>query len=143
MNSSSHALDPNDESMDEVVDDPEFEKWLEEQNPLNKVRIIQNTTNFSNDVIKYIKQFVNLLLAPEIDRFKQTPLDLGVRIIYESERDNEFFDNGLLGSYIPAMYYLNKDDLVIVEKAFVRIIIPNSRISFPLLSINSLLRFAD
>ena len=112
MNSqNSQAPEPNDESMDNFDNDPEFETWLVEENPLNKVRIIQNTTGFTNDEIEYIMGFVNPLLVPEIDRFKETPLDLGVRIIYESERDNEFLDNNCLGSYIQEMYYLNKDDL--------------------------------
>ena len=133
MNSkSSQASDPNHESMDYVDDDPEFERWLEEQNPLNKVRIIQNTTGFINDEVKYIMQFVNPLLVPEVDR-----------VIYESERDNEFLDNNCLGSYIPAMYYLNKDDLLIVEKAIVSIIMPDSNISFPLYSNYSTLRYAE
>lgn len=57
--------------MDHIDDDSKFEKWLVEQNPLNKVRIIQNTTDFTNDEIEYIMQFVNPTLIPEIDRFKE------------------------------------------------------------------------
>lgn len=144
MNSeSSQASDPNYESMDYVDDDPEFERWLEERNPLNKVRIIQNTSDFTNDEIKYIMRFVDPLLEPEIDRFMETPLDLGIRVIYESERDNEFLDNNCLGSYIPKMYYLNKDDLVIVEKAIISIILPDCNTSFPLPSNYPVLRYAE
>ena len=41
------------------------------------------------------------------------------------------------------MYYLNKDDLLIVENKIVSIIMPDSNISFPLYSNYSALRYAE
>jgi hypothetical protein len=111
---------------------------------IEKLRIIQNTTEFTNDKIKYIIQLVDPLLVPEFDSFKLTPLNLRIRIIYESQRDNEFLDNNCLGSYIPERFYINKHGFRCVEKAIISIILPDpTSIKFPSYSNFATIEYAE
>jgi hypothetical protein len=117
-------------------DGVDSDEWLEEEeeDPY-KLRIIQNTTDISNDIIEYIFEIVNPLYETEEYGPTKLPLqDLVVRIIYESERDDEFLDNGVLGSYSPQMHYLNQDGLEIVEKPIITVIVPDRNTTFPLYS---------
>ena len=110
-----------------------------------QVRIIQNTTDFTNEQIKYIMTFVNPLLGSKIDPYLETPLDIVVRVLYESERDNEFGDDNCLGHYYPWKGYLNKDGLPIFEKPRISIIIPKAEddIKFPLYSDTESIKYCD
>jgi hypothetical protein len=109
-------------------------EWLEEEDE-PKLRIIQNTTDIPNNTIEYIFELVNPLYETEEYGPTKLPLqDLVVRIIYESERDDEFLDNGVLGSYLPQMHYLNQDGLEIVEKPIITVIVPDRNTTFPLYS---------
>jgi hypothetical protein len=57
-------------------------------------RIIQNGTDIPNSKIREIIRFVNPLPP-------NTPLDINVRVIYESQCDKEYHDDNITGSYIP------------------------------------------
>jgi hypothetical protein len=96
-------------------------------------RIIQNTTDIPDDTIRYIFQFVDPLYESKIYGIMKMPLkNLVVRILYESESDNEFKDDKYDGSYIPGIYWKNGDGLTIIEKPIISIILPDRNTSFPL-----------
>jgi len=108
----------------------------------NKARIIQNTTHFTNDQIKYMIDFVNPFDGSELSDLAFTVTEaqsalqnLLIRIIYESERDEEFFDDGRSGSYIPCMTNFGP---------IITAIIPNSKeINFPTYSNYSVLKLFE
>ena len=79
------------------------------------------------------------------DPYLETPLDIVVRVLYESERDNEFGDDNCLGHYYPSKGYLNKDGLPIFEKPRISIIIPKAEddIKFPLYSDTESIKYCD
>lgn len=78
-------------------------------------RIIQNGTDIPNSKIRQIIQFVNPL--------SDTPLDINVRVIYESQCDKEYHDNNMIGSYIPEMFWKMHDRVDIVDKPVVTIVV--------------------
>lgn len=101
---------------------------------MNEARIIQNTTQFTNEQIKRIIEFVNpMKKAYGFPKETKSLQGVLVRVIKESDRDKEFLDTNINGSYIPPMRTKNRfTGLTIIDKPVVTVVLPNpDTVKFP------------